>query len=151
MSLEPKIVEGIKKATLAQDRERLETLRSIKAAIIEFNKSGVGREMNEEDEIKIINNQVKRRKDAIEMYEIGNRHDLANKERFEMAVIEEFLPQMLSENEIKEIIQKIIIGTESSEMKDFGKVMGAAMKEFKGRADGAIVQKTVKDILGGNS
>lgn len=148
MNLEPRINDEIKAATKSGDRLRLETMRSIRAAIIEFNKSGIGRAMNDEDELKILKNQAKKRKDAIEMYEKGNRPELLEKESKELEIIESFLPKMLGEDEIIVLIKDIIGKMEENEAKNLGKVMGASMKELKGKADGAVVQKVVKEILG---
>ena len=147
MNFEEKINEEIKKATLAGEKLRTETLRSIKAAIIEFNKSGAGRELNNDDELKILNNQAKKRKDAIEMYEKAGRTELAEKEKGELAIIQEFLPAQMSDDEVKIIIKNIIEKLNASSMKDFGKVMGATMKELKGKTDGGKVQQFVKDLL----
>jgi uncharacterized protein len=150
MGLELKITEEIKNATKAGDKIRLETIRSIRAAIIEFNKSGVGHEMNPDDEMKILMTQAKKRKDAIELYEKGNRQDLVNQEKQELAVIEEFLPKQLSESEISEIISKIIINSGAKSPAEMGKVMGPAMKELRGKADGGLVQQIVKKLLESN-
>ena len=148
MSLEQKINDGIKEAAKAKDKIRLETMRSIRAAIIEFLKSGADAEMTEEVEQKILLQAAKKRKDAIEMYEKAGRTESADQEKQELAIIQEFLPKQLSEGEIKEIIQKIVTDTGASGMQDMGKVMGASMKELKGKADGKIVQNIVKEILG---
>ena len=103
--------------------------------------------MNEEVEQKILLQAAKRRRDAIEMYEKGGRQELADKEKAELEIIQEFLPKQLNEDEIKEIIRKIVTDTGAEGMKDMGKVMGASMKELKGKADGKIVQNIVKEIL----
>ena len=150
MSLEPKINEEIKLATKSGDKIRLETLRSIRAGIIEFNKSGVGRELNEEDGIKLLNNAAKRRKDSIEMYAKGNRQDLADKEQAELNIIMEFLPKLMSEDEIKEIIKKVLNDMGATSPQDMGKVMGPVMKQIAGKADGNIVRKIVQELLGAN-
>ena len=149
MALEEIINEELKNATKAGERLRMDTLRAIRAAIIEFNKSGIGREMNPDDELKILSNQAKRRKDSIEMFEKGGRTDLVENEKAELKIIEEFLPKQISEDDVKEICKKIIMDLGISEMKDFGKAMGIAMKELKGKADGTHVQSTIKSILGG--
>lgn len=149
MALEAMINEELKNATKAGNKLRMETLRAIRAAIIEFNKSGIGREMNPDDELKILSNQAKRRRDSIEMFEKGGRTDLVENEKAELKIIEEFLPKQISEDEVKEICKKIIMDLGISEMKDFGKAMGIAMKELKGKADGTLVQSTIKSILGG--
>ena len=149
MTLEQKVTEEMKLAMKSGNKMRLETLRSLRAGIIEFAKSGLDREMNQDDEIKLLNNQAKRRRDAIEMYNKAGRTELKEKEEFELSVIQEFLPKQLSDEELSVIIKSVIEKTGASSMKDMGKVMGASMKELSGKADGNKVQQLVKDILGG--
>lgn len=148
MSLELKITEDIKSAMKSGDKIRLETLRSIRAAIIEFAKSGIGRDMNADDEIKILNTLAKKRKDAITMYEQAGRTEAKEKEESELLVIQEFLPKQLSDDEITAIIKEIIEKVGASSEKDFGKVMGPSMKALNGKADGGKVQQIVKSLLG---
>jgi uncharacterized protein YqeY len=148
MNLEERINIELKDAMKTGKKDRLDALRSLRASILEFNKSGAGRSMNEDDEIKLLKSAAKQRKDAIEMYEKGNRTDLADKEKFELAVIEEFLPEQLSDEEIKAAVNKIVLQTGASSIQDMGKVMGLAMKELKGQADGNKVKDIVKEILG---
>ncbi len=150
MALELKINDEIKLAMKSGDKLRLETLRSVRAAIIEFSKSGIDREMNEADELKILNNLSKKRKDAISMYKDAGRMELADKESSELNVILEFLPAQLSEAEVRATITKIKEDSGAVDMKDMGKVMGHAMKALSGKADGGLVQSIVKEILGGN-
>ncbi len=150
MNLEERINEELKNSIKSGDKIRMETLRSIRAAIIEFNKSGAGRELNEEDGLKILNSNAKKRKDAIVLYEQGNRSDLADKEKQELKIIEEFLPQQLSDDEVKNIIKKIKEEVGASDIKDLGKVMGPVMKELKGKADGGKVQQFVREMLSSN-
>ncbi len=150
MALELKINDEIKLAMKSGDKLRLETLRSVRAAIIEFSKSGIDREMNEADELKILNNLSKKRKDAISMYKDAGRMELADKESSELNVILEFLPAQLSEAEVRATITKIKEDSGAVDMKDMGKVMGPAMKALSGKADGGLVQSIVKEILGGN-
>jgi uncharacterized protein YqeY len=151
MNLEQQISEELKLALKSGDKIRLETIRSIRASIIEFNKSGAGREMNHDDEIKILNSLAKRRKDAIQLYEQGKRQDLADQEKSELKIIEEFLPQQMSAEEIKLILSKLIEEVGAKELKDLGKVMGRAMKELSGKADGNTVQAMVKQMLSGEN
>lgn len=148
MNLEQKVNDELKKAMKESKKDRVDVLRSLRSSIIEFNKSGARRELNEDDEIKILNSAAKKRKDAIEMYEKANRNELAEKEKIELKVIQEFLPKQLTDDEIKEIIKSIIEKTGAKDMKDMGKVMGASMKALKGKADGNKVQTIVKEILG---
>ena len=147
MALEQTINEALKKAMKNGDKIRTTTLRSIRASIIEFNKSGAAREMTEDDELKILSSAAKKRKDAIEIYQNAGRTDLANNEQAELDVIQEFLPKQMTEEEITNAIKAIIEKIGAKDIKDVGKVMGSAMKELKGKADGSIVQKIVKDLL----
>lgn len=147
MSLEETINEELKTAAKAGDKLRLQTIRSIRAAIIEFNKSGSESAMTADDELKLLLSQAKKRKDAIEMYEKGGRQELAEQESKELAIIEEFLPKQMSKEEVSAEVKKIIEATGATDMKHMGKVMGAAMKELKGKADGNTVQSIVKELL----
>jgi uncharacterized protein YqeY len=147
MNLEITINEELKNAIKQGNKLRMETLRSLRATIIEFNKSGIGREMNDDDELKILQSAAKKRRDAIELYEKAGRTELSDKEKAELVIITEFLPKQLSEDEVKEIIAKVISDAGATGVKDMGKVMGAAMKELKGKADGNLVQTLVKSGL----
>lgn len=147
MTLEERINEELKKAIKSGDQIRMNTLRSLRASIIEFHKSGINREINYYDELKILQSAVKKRKDTIEIYQKGNRLDMVEAELKELKIIEKFLPPQLSENEIQTRLQEIITATGSTSLKDMGKVMGKAMSEFKGKADGSIVQKIAKELL----
>jgi len=147
MSLEQKINDELKNAMKSGDKIRTETLRSIRAGIIEFSKSGSNKQMTEEDEIKILNSNAKKRKDAIEIYEKAGKTELADKEKAELVIIQEFLPEQLNENEIKEIVSRIITELNAAGAKDLGKVIGASMKELKGKADGNLVQSIAKTLL----
>ena len=137
------LVESMKKG----DKVRTETLRSIKKSIIEFKTSGIKREMNKEDELKILNHAAKQRKDAIAMYKKANRMEAADNEEKELKIIQEFLPRQMSETEITEIIKSIIKTTGAKDIKDFSKVIGIVMKELKGKAEGALVQQIIKSLL----
>lgn len=147
MDFEKTINEQLKKATLGGDKIRMETLRSLRAQIIEFNKSGAGRDMNEDDALKILKSAAKKRRDAITMYEKGNRQDLVDKEKAELAIIEEFLPEQMGVDEIRKFVSGKISEIGAEGMKDMGKVMGIAMKELKGKADGGAVKDIVKELL----
>lgn len=121
--LKEKINELMKEAMKSGDKVKLETLRSIRAAFIEFDKSGSGKELNEEEEIKIINSLVKKRKESIEIFEKANRLDLAEKEKMELEILQSFLPSQLSEEEISKKLDEIIQQLGASDPKDFGKVL----------------------------
>ena len=147
MTFEQIINEDLKESMKSGDKLRLETLRSLRASIIEFTKSGTGKDMTEEDAQKILLNASKKRKDAIEMYRQAGRQDLLEKEESELAIIAAYLPEQLSESEVVDALKLIIqqVGAESP--KDMGKVMGLAMKELRGKADGTLVQQCLKELL----
>ena len=145
--IKERLVEEMKKAMKSGEKVRLGALRMLRASIIEFNKSGAERKMNEEDEIKILNSAVKKRREAMEMYEKAGRTDLYENEKEELAVIEEFLPKQLSDDEVKQIIKGIIGQCGASSLKDLGKVMATVMKELKGKTDGKKVQEFAKELL----
>ena len=152
MSLKDRISEDIKTAMKAKDKLRLETVRSIKKVIIEEESTarGKGQEsLTEEAELAILTRLAKQRKDAIAQYTDADRADLAEKEAAELAIIEEYLPEQVSDEEIEAVIDGLMAKTGASSAKDMGKVMGPAMKELKGRADGAKVQAMVKSKLAG--
>jgi len=152
MSLKDRITEDIKAAMKAKDKVRLETVRSIKKVIIEQESTarGEGKDaLTEEQELGILTQLSKQRKDAIAQYTDAGREDLAEKEAAELAIIEEYLPAQLTDEEIAAVIDELIAKTGASSPKDMGKVMGPAMKALKGRADGGKVQSMVKAKLAG--
>jgi uncharacterized protein YqeY len=142
------ITEQMKAAMKSGDKLRLETIRSIRALILEFEKSGVGRTMTEEDEQKLLISAAKKRKDSVEQYRAANREDLASKEEAELAIIQEFLPKQMDENEVEAVVKTIIEQVGAKTPQEVGKVMGAAMKELRGKADGTLVQTVAKRLLG---
>jgi uncharacterized protein len=148
MSLKDKINEDLKASMKNQDTVRTETLRSIRAEIIKMDKSGMQREMNEDEELQLLMRQVKMRKEAMEMFEMGNRADLVEKEKMQLDIINEYLPKPLTKEEAEEIINNIIKELGEVTEKDFGKVMSASMKSLKGKIDGKIIQEIVKSKLG---
>ena len=147
MTFEQKINEDLKESMKSGDKLRLETLRSLRASIIEFSKSGTGKDMSEEDAQKILLNASKKRKDAIEMYKQAGRQDLLEKEQSELAIIAAYLPEQLSESEVVDALKSIIQQAGAEGPKDMGKVMGLAMKELRGKADGTLVQQCLKQLL----
>jgi uncharacterized protein YqeY len=147
MTFEQKINEDLKESMKSGDKLRLETLRSLRASIIEFSKSGTGKDMSEEDAQKILLNASKKRKDAIEMYKQAGRQDLLEKEESELAIIAAYLPEQLSESEVVDALKLIIQQVGAEGPKDMGKVMGLAMKELRGKADGTLVQQCLKQLL----
>ncbi|MGD0339371.1 MAG: GatB/YqeY domain-containing protein [Bacteroidota bacterium] len=148
MSLKEKISKDLTSAMKSGDVIRRETLRTLRAAFIELDKRGVKREPTEEEELQVIIGATKKRKEAIEQYEKAGRKDLVDQETKELAIINEYLPQQLTLQEVESRIQEIIAQTGASSAKDFGKVMPVAMKELRGKVDGKIIQATVKRFLG---
>ncbi len=148
MSLEEKINSDLKAAMLAKDEAGLRGIRAIKAAILlaktEKGSTGV---ITEEKEAAILQKMVKQRRESIEIFERENRAELAAKEKEEVAVIEKYLPAMLSEDEVRAGIQKIITELGVTSQKEMGKVMGAASKAFAGKADNKMVADIVKALL----
>ena len=148
MSLEQKIMSGLKTAMLAKDEKTLRSLRAIKAAILLAKTSeGAGGEITEDAENKLLQKLVKQRKDSLEIYRQQNRPDLAKKEEEEIEVIEQFLPKQLSAEELKARLQQIIAEVGASSPADMGKVMGAATKQLAGQADGKAISAVVKELL----
>ena len=151
MSLKDRIGEEIKAAMKAKDKIRLETVRSIKKLILEKEVSvrPSGQDsLTEEQETELLVQLAKQRKDAIEQYQQFGREDLATQEAQELAIIEEYLPSQLSDEEIASIIEAIVAQVGATSVKDIGKVMGPAMQQLKGKADGKKVQEMVKAKLG---
>jgi len=147
MNLGETINEGIKEAMKARNEARLRALRNIKSAFMLLDTAGGG-SVTDEDRIKALQKMAKQRKDSIEIFEKEGRNDLADKEKEELVVIEEFLPAQLGEAEIEEKVRAIIAEAGASGMKDRGKVMPVAMKSMAGVADGKLVSEMVKKLLG---
>ncbi len=147
MSLEQKINQDLKTAMKAKDQVSLRGIRAIKSAILLAKTDGSGQELNEEKEIKLLQKLIKQRKDSLAIYEKENREDLASKEREEIEVIQQYLPEQLSEEELEKLIRDIVEQTGASSMKDMGKVMGMASKQLAGKADGKTISSVVKKLL----
>ncbi len=141
--------EELKQAMLARDIEKTSVLRMVISALgyYEIEKGGAGYEATDEDVETILQKQVKQRRDSVEQFKAGNREDLAEKETKELQMLEKYLPEQMSEEEIKKIVIETIIQTGASSMQDMGKVMGALMAKTKGKADGNLVGKIVREEL----
>lgn len=148
MTLEERINADIKAAMLAKERKKLDALRAVKSAILLLKTNGSGDAISQEAEIACLQKLVKQRKESAELYKQQNRMDLYEDEAFQQAVIEAYLPEQMSEEEIRTELQKIISETGAISVKDMGKVMGAAQKAFAGRADNKVVSTIVKELLG---
>jgi uncharacterized protein YqeY len=149
MSLEISINAAIKTAMLAKNEADLRGLRAIKSAIL-LAKTADSRqgEMTPEDEIKILQKLAKQRRDSLDVFIAQNREDLAQKEREELTLIEQYLPKQLDEAELKEVLQSIIQQVGATSAADMGKVMGLASKQLAGKADGKAISAVVKALLG---
>ena len=143
-----KIAEDMKVAMKSGQKLRLETLRTIRAQLlekqVERRPSG---SITPEDEITVLNAASKKRKEAIEIYRANGRNEMAEQEEKELAIIQEYMPKQLSIEEVESIVKKIISDSGATSAKDFGKVMPLVMKELKGKADGKFIQETVKKLL----
>jgi uncharacterized protein len=138
----------MKEAMKSKNEATLRALRAIKAEIIKAKtEPGAHGEISEEKEVSMLQKMMKQRRDSLEIYQQQSRTDLAQKEQEEMAVIEKFLPQQLSGEELKTELQQIITETGASSAADMGKVMGVATKKLAGRADGKAISATVKELL----
>jgi len=148
MSLQQEVMTKLKEAMKAKDKVALESLRAIKSAILLAQTSGDSKELSNEDEIKLVQKLVKQRKDSAALYTEQGRADLAEPELAQVAVLEQFLPEQMGEDELKIIIADIISKTGATGMKDMGKVMGMASKQLAGKADGKAISNVVKSLLG---
>ncbi|HIS10789.1 MAG TPA: GatB/YqeY domain-containing protein [Candidatus Avibacteroides excrementipullorum] len=149
MSLFDQISKDIIAAMKAKDKVRLDTLRNIKKLFLEAKTApGANDELSDADALKIMQKMVKQGKDSAEIYASQNRADLADAELAQVAVIEEYLPKQLSEDELRERLKAIIAETGAQGPKDMGKVMGTASKQLAGLAEGRTISAIVKELLG---
>ena len=150
MALKEQILEDLKTAMKAKDKDRLQVLRSLKAKLqekeIAERKDGEAT-LTEEQAIAVLMKAAKQRKESITQFEEGGREDLAEKEKGELEIIEEYLPKMLTEDEVREVVSKKIADLGAEGPQDMGKVMGPIMGMLKGKADGGLVSKVVKEEL----
>ncbi|MBD3282415.1 MAG: GatB/YqeY domain-containing protein [Candidatus Portnoybacteria bacterium] len=149
MNLKEKISSDVKEAMKKKDELTLTTLRGVLSSIKnkEIDKK---EELNEEEALEVLMSEAKKRKDSIQEFKKGNRPDLVEKEEKELEILKEYLPEQLSEEQIKEEAKKTIEEVNAVGPQDTGKVMGALMPKLKGKADGNLVSKTVQDLLKGN-
>jgi len=148
MSLKASVESEIKKAMLAKDKDRLRALRAIKSLILlEETKGGAAGAISEEEELKLLTKAAKQRKDSADIYKQQNREDLYAVEMAELEIINEFLPQQLTEEELEAALKEIIAEVGAEGPKDMGKVMGAATKALAGKADGKMISQKVKALL----
>ena len=150
MNLKEKINEDLKSAMKEGDKTKLTTVRSIRALILEFEKSGTGKELTGEEEIKLLSSAAKKRKDSIEQFKNAGRNDLAEKEEAELNILMSYLPKQLTEEEIDKEVKKIGEEINAKSKDDFPKLMPEVMKQLKGKADGKLVKKSVENYLSNN-
>jgi uncharacterized protein YqeY len=151
MEMKERISEDLKTAMKGGNKVRLEALRSLRAALLEkeIERRGSGHTVSADEELGVLTNQAKRRRESIEQFEKGGRMDLVAQEQQELAVIQEYLPEQLSADDIAKLIRDVVSQTGATSGADFGKVMPLVMKQAKGKADGKMVQELVKKALGG--
>lgn len=145
-----KIAEDLKAAMRARDKVRLRTLRSLRAALTDAEiaeRKGGKAELTEQQELTVLQKQARQRRESIDQYVDAGRSDLADRERDELRVIEEYLPGRLSDEELREVLREIIEDVGATSSGDMGRVMGAAMQRLRGRADGSRVRKHVETLL----
>ena len=148
MALKDQIIADMTAAMKAKDAARTSTLRMVKAAITNREKEG-GEQLTDEDVTKLLRSQMKQRRDSIEQYQKAGRQDLVDKEQVELAIIETYLPQAASQEDIDQAVANAIADSGASSMKDMGAVMKAAMAKLAGKnADGKAVSEAVKARLG---
>jgi len=148
MNLSEKINIDLKDALKTGNKLRLKTVRSIRALILEFEKSGTDKEFNEEEEIKLLSSAAKKRRESIEEYRKAGREDLASIEEAELKVIIDYLPKQLTEEEIETEVKAIAGEIGVSGKSDFPKLMQASIKKLKGQAEGKAIKTAVEKVLG---
>ncbi len=151
MNLYEKILADLKESMLARDSARSTVLRSLKAAILEkeisLRTGGERSELTDEVITQVLMKAAKQRKDSLQQYMDANREDLAETERYELGIIDAYLPKMMSEDEILAVVKETAEKVGASSPADMGKLMGPLMGKVKGKADGALVNKVVKEFL----
>ncbi len=147
--LKDTIQEELKSAMLAKDENKLSTVRMLKSALqyYEIQKGGAGYEATDEDVLEVVGREIKKRKESIEMFEKGGRQELADKEKGELQILESYLPEQLSEGDVRSLVDKAITETHASQISDMGKVMGYLSPKIKGKADGGFVSGLVREKL----
>ena len=148
MSLKEKINSDLKDAMKSGDKTRLNTIRSIRALILEFEKSGSGKEFNEEEEIKLLSSAAKKRRESIEEFSKAGRAEMAAQEQAELDIITTYLPKQLTPEELETEIKKLATEICASGKKNFPKLMPLAAKTFKGKAEGKLIKDIVEKVLG---
>ena len=148
MSLLDRINGDIKQAMLAKEKEKLAALRSVKAALLlEMTKEGADGSVSEEIGLKVVQKLYKQRNDAAKIYNEQDRIDLASVEEKEAEIIAQYLPEMMSEGAVVDVVKQVVIQLGATGLSDMGKVMGAVMGKLKGKAEGSLISSVVKQQL----
>ncbi|TVQ10218.1 MAG: GatB/YqeY domain-containing protein [Balneolaceae bacterium] len=152
MSLQKKILDDLTGAMKSRDEALTRVLRSIKASLLEkeisIRTGGKSASLSDEQTIEVLVKAAKQRKDSLSQFRDAGRHDLADIEEAELAIIERYLPKPLTEQEIRQLVDEAVGKTGATSPQDMGKVMGVLMPQIKGKADGALVSKIVRETLG---
>ena len=146
MSLKEKLLSNMKEAMKSKDSVKLGTVRSVISAV-KNQEIDLKKELSEEEIITIVSREVKKRKEAAVLYEKGNRPELKDKEIQEMKILQTYLPEQVSEKDLRRRIQEVIAETGAEGMKDFGKIMKTLVAEFKGKADNSLIKELANEYL----
>ena len=146
MSLLERLNTDIKQAMKDKDKEKLSVLRMVKSSI-QNESIKHGRDLSEEEELTVLSRELKQRKDSLQEFDKAGREDLVHKLQGEIAIVEHYMPEQLSEDELSAIVQQTIADVNATSKADMGKVMGALMPKVKGKADGSLVNKLVQHHL----
>lgn len=154
MSIKESILNDLKSAMKAKEADKLRVLRSLKAKILEkeiSERTGGEATITDEQVVEVLMKAAKQRKESIDQFDQGGRDDLVKKEKQELELIETYLPEMMSKEEVRQAVQKQIKAMGASSMADMGKVMGALMGSLKGKADGSVISSIVREELSNES
>lgn len=152
MTIQEQIIADIKEAMKAKDQDRLRVLRSLKAKLMEkeiSERKGGEAKLTDEQAVEVLMKAAKQRKESIDQFEEGGREDLVENEKKELELIENYLPEMMSEEEVRKVVQEKIKALSASGPEHMGKVMGPLMGQLKGKAEGSMVSRIVKEELNG--
>lgn len=151
MSIKEQIISDLKDAMKAKEQDKLRVLRSLKAKLMEkeiAERTGGEATLSDEQALQVLTKAAKQRKESIDQFQKGGREDLVENEEKELAIIEAYLPEMMSEDDVRAIVKGKITAMGASGPQDMGKVMGSLMGQLRGKADGSLISKLVKEELG---
>lgn len=146
MSLLDNLKKDMITAMKAKDKETLSVVRMLKASV-QNEQINLGHDLTPDEENALMAKEYKQRKDSLAEFEKGGRQDLVDATKKEMAVVAKYMPEQMSTEEVQKVVEETIDQVNATSMKDFGKVMGAIMPKVKGKADGKVVNETVKKVL----